>query len=309
MNARAEANARLEGRFDARVLEPSPPAVNVAPWFADDPVGEGPENSGLRVVSPVATGDLRWEDLADGDTPLADWCAARWLAAHRPLPTPPPSLADTRRSLHRLAELVISPARQQANGKIGLRYTRGGFGTPFFGADRQIRVEGTELVVQDLAGERRARLESVSDAAAFSGLRDPPPEVRTDRSPLHIDPEATTVLGAWFGFAASVLEELRAETSGSSRVQLWPEHFDLSVELGSDSAGARASYGFSPGDEAHPEPYVYVAPWTAPREGPLWRASAFAGAELPYRTLIASDQQRLTALDFLRARRRDLTGA
>ena len=38
VDARKEAFDRVGGRFDVRVLEPSPPAVDVAPWFADDPV-------------------------------------------------------------------------------------------------------------------------------------------------------------------------------------------------------------------------------------------------------------------------------
>src|SRR5690242_15622728 len=41
VNPRVEAFERLGGRYEVRVLEPSPPAVNSAPWYADDPVARG----------------------------------------------------------------------------------------------------------------------------------------------------------------------------------------------------------------------------------------------------------------------------
>ena len=143
MNARAEAYERLEGRYETRVLEPSPPAVADGPWFADDPVARGEVPAGRSVVSPVGSGDVRWDELAATDAALAEWCADRWLGAYRRLGPAPPRLVTTRVALHRVAEQVVSPARRKANGKIGLRYTRGGFGTPFFGADVQVRVRGT----------------------------------------------------------------------------------------------------------------------------------------------------------------------
>ncbi len=88
-----------------------------------------------------------------------------------------------------------------------------------------------------------------------------------------------------------MLEELLADADPSlspTPVQLWPEHFDLSIELGDQEAGRRATYGASPGDEEHPEPYLYVATWNPPPEGPLWNATAFTGAELAYAELIAA---------------------
>ena len=67
MNARAEAYERLEGCYETRVLEPSPPAIASGPWFADDPAARGEVPPGRSVVSPVGTGDLRWDDLASTD--------------------------------------------------------------------------------------------------------------------------------------------------------------------------------------------------------------------------------------------------
>ena len=281
-----EAHERLAGRYDVRVLEPSPPAVNEEPWFADDPTARGDSLHGREIVSPVTTGDLLWDDLAAGNEALGEWCAARWLGAYRRLEPAPDELVATRLALHRVAEDVMTPARQAANGKIALRYVAGGFGTPFFGDDTQLRVEGTELVTQSSAGESREPIDGVDEAAS-------------------------RFLGDWYGFGASVLEQLRAEAVSEhepSRVQLWTEHFDLAVELGAEAAGARAGFGASPGDEAHPEPYLYVVPWESERaSGEGWNAAGFAGAELPYAELLTATDQRATALEFFRARLRALT--
>jgi hypothetical protein len=296
-NPRAEASARAGGRYDARVLEPSPPAVAEPPWFADDPIGRDVPRGELPLLLPFSsdavaanpTGssetprrDVSWDQLCADDRELASWCAERWLGAWRTLPSVPPGLVQTRETLHALAEQVISPARDRANGKIGLRYTCRGFGTPFFGDERQLRVEGDRLIEQH--------------------------GPRSHSRALEVDAAAADFLGDWYGFATSVLEQLRAdvgEDAEPSRVQLWPEHFDVSVELGAEQAGKRAGYGASPGDEQHPEPYLYVTPWAELPDGELWQATAFRGAELPYAALLQAPsgaEQRELALGFFGAR-------
>jgi hypothetical protein len=245
---------------DARVLEPSPPAVTEPPWFADDPTEGRP---------------LDWSAYeVDGG-----WREERWLGPFGRLVELPADFAATRLALHHLAEHTISPARAAANGKIGLRWTLGGFGTPFFGADEQLRVERGALIHQ--RGKRATR------AAPRDG----------------VGPAAATALGEYFGLATSVLEALRARHGHlePSRVQLWPEHFDISLELGSASDGRRAAHGASPGDAEHPEPYLYVIPWGSTPSGPRWQARGFAGAELGYAELLAAEDQRGFALEFLRA--------
>jgi hypothetical protein len=287
------------------VLEPSPPAVNDEPWFADDPVAVDDVPEGRQLVSPVTNGDLLWRELADADPSLADWCAERWLGPYKRLGPAPSELAVTRTALHRVAERVISPTRARANGKIALRWTRGGFGTPYFGADAQVRVDGTELVVATPDGEQRHPLTTVRDAATAIGFDLAGVDEEHAAAALAIDAAASRFLGDWFGFATSVLEQLRAESPGEwepSRVQLWPEHFDVAVEIGSEPADQRAALGGSPGDETHAEPYLYVAPWGACPEGELWQASGFPGAELAYSDLLAAPDQRTAALEFFRAR-------
>jgi hypothetical protein len=278
--------------------------VDQEPWFADDPVARNGA-AGRPLVSPVPTGDVLWDELARDDAELAAWCADRWLGAWKQLGPAPAALVETRLALHRVAEHVIAPTRQRANGKIGLRYTHRGFGTPFFGRDAQIRVVGDELCVQ--VGERAdsAPITTLKNAAEFVGFELTRTDEEMDRSPLAVDREAALYLGDWFGFAFSVLEELRAtvpESAEPSRVQIWPEHFDAALELGSEEGGTRAAYGCSPGDETHPEPYLYVAPWTARPTGELWRATGFAGAECSLAQIRSAGDQRAEALEFFRSR-------
>jgi hypothetical protein len=102
---------------------------------------------------------------------------------------------------------------------------------------------------------------------------------------LVIDPLAARSVGSWFGFCASLLEQMRAdatEADAAARVQLWPEHFDLAVDLG--PPGRRANYGGSPGDEAHPEPYLYVGLHDGGRDGSFWNEPF--GASLSYQSIL-----------------------
>jgi hypothetical protein len=284
-NARAEAEDILGGDYEARVLEPSPPAVTDKP-YCDDPVFPGEVPEGRRLVSPVRQhGDLSWDEIAEAQPDLAPWCAERWLGAWKALEALPAGFADTRKALHKVAEAVVAPARQPPD-EISLRYTRGGFGTPFFeedGADCQVRVEHGELVRQKRKEETREPLPDVDIAAA-------------------------TALGDLYGFACSVLEELRAEQvdGDPSLVRLWPEHFDMAFELGSEKEGKRANFGASPGDADHDEPYLYVGPWNAEVSGELWNAASFNGAELGYSELLGANGQRRSALDFMSERYRAL---
>ena len=162
-------------------------------------------------------------------------------------------------------------------------------------------MEGTELVHSRGDDERRAPLTTLRAAAELAGV---PGE--GDETPLTVDAAASVALGRWYGFCCSVLEELRVGATDPSRVQLWPEHFDLALEAGSERSGARAGCGGSPGDEEHAEPYLYVAPWSARIDGERWNATAFPGAELTYVELLAADDQRGLALDFFRSRLAEL---
>lgn len=310
-NPRAEASDQLGAGRIGLVLEPSPPAVRNEPWFADDPLFV--EADGAVVVSPAVVGEGSWEEAIRGDVPLASFAREHWLASLKPLGEAPTSLAATRTALTALAFYVLAPARQQANGKIGLRWTKGGFGTPFFGDDRQVRVEGDLLVVQVGDAVVAEPITTLRAAGQLVGVtpgapsdiefHDAPAAVDADE-PLAVDPAAVAFLDDWFGFATLVLTKLH-QSAGSpddTRVQLWPEHFDPAIELGDADSDARASYGASPGDDTIPVPYLYVSPWSA-KQGELWNAP-FGGAALTLDALRAAADPIDAALSFFDEARR-----
>jgi hypothetical protein len=315
VNARREATERLDHRYDARVLEPSPPAVISEPVLADDPLAPDEHPTGRPLVlplSPRTTDALTWLELAAADADLAAWCAPRWLGPWPQLPAPPATLATTRDSLHAVAERILAPARHRASGKIGLRYTRGGFGTPFFrvprGVDTQLRVSDGVLVRQVGEDETPHSLTTLRDAAAVAGVApdattgvyDPTTSIRPGDA-LNVDPEAARFFGEWFGFAASVLEQLRAEATPPdqpSRLQLWPEHFDLAIELGPEQS--RGTFGCSPGDAAHAEPYLYASHWHDVAPDQFWNDAGGSYASLPLSTFQSAPDHREAALEFFR---------
>ena len=276
-NARAEAIA-LTDADTAWVYEPSPPAIDVDP-FADDPVA---------VDNP-----LDWSSWLAANPGHESWAAARMVGGDRSLGAVPANLVATRVALHRLATYVIAPARHAVNGKFGLRSTLGGFGTPFFGDDRQIRVVGDRLVDQVGDTARSTPITTLRAAAEFLDVNiDPDTAAEHDSPPvgdidedLAIDVEASLFLGRWFAMAFAALEAVRADANSvdPSRPQLWPGHFDPAIEVGDEDH--RGSYGASPGDDAIAEPYLYVSVWWADRIGlntddERWNAPSFPGALL-----------------------------
>jgi hypothetical protein len=170
------------------------------------------------------------------------------------------------------------------------------------------------LLVQRGEQELREPITTLGAAAAFVGVEPGAPadvyRPATSMEPgttLHVDADAGSFLGEWYGFSASVLEQLRAEASprdAPSRVQLRPEHFDLAFESGDESSRERAGYGASPGDDAHSEPYLYVVPWAGTSGDEIWNDPHFPGASLAYRNLLEAQDQRQAALRFLRACKR-----
>jgi hypothetical protein len=174
----------------------------------------------------------------------------------------PAMFAATREGLHRLACFVIAPARKVRDGRIGLRSTGDGFGTPPFENGTRIEVRGRELVV----GHRSAPITTLRDAAAIvdvvlsgdPGVGADLPAFEPDAD-LAVDDAASRALGAWFAFAEAAIERIDRAGATVSDAQLWPEHFDLAatVQL---PRGSQVNVGFSPGDTHCDEPYVYVGP-------------------------------------------------
>ena len=113
-----------------------------------------------------------------------------------------------------------------------------------------------------------------------------------------VDPAAAHALGEWFAFGQRVLGAWRGAYAKETptEIQLWPEHFDLGLDLGPDDG--RANYGALPGDDAHPLPYLYVGAWNSD-DDPFWNAGTFA--RLGYPALAAAVDPDAAALDFFAA--------
>ena len=304
----AEAAELVGPDLTVRVLEPSPPAVHEGPFFADDPAVAG--TSDQPIVTPTSGGDRTWDDLIAERPELTDFARERWLGGRGRLPEVPADYPVIRDAYHRLAYGVVAEARRVANTKFGLRYTRGGFGTPFFGDDEQVRVEGTQLIHQKAGYADAIEITTLQAAADFLGV-EPGTEAAEHDSPelgdldadLGVTAEVGAFLGAWFGLAWAVIEELRL-TPGAhdvERTQLWPGHFDPAIAMGDAEVDGRATYGMSPGDHNHDEPYLYVGAWgDVDRDDPYWNETTFNGASMSFAELMEADDPYVAALMFFR---------
>jgi hypothetical protein len=204
----------------------------------------------------------------------------------------PPTFVTTRESLHALACYVLGPARKARTGRIGLRPTGEGFGTPPFEDGSRIAVRGDRLLVDP---GNAVPITTLRDAAGIVGVElSADPGVGRDLPPfqpdvaLEVDERASLALGEWYAFGAEVLAGLRdrhGERHTVSEAQLWPEHFDLALSL-DDGDGRRANIGASPGDAFSTLPYFYVGPWDmAGLVDPFWNAPF--GAVLAHEALVA----------------------
>lgn len=227
-------------------------------------------------------------------------------------------------TLHRIGVHVVARARQQATGRFSLRVTPGGFGTPEFGDDaRRVRIAGDVLVVEsDAQGSAAMNARPIGgmtlrDLAALAAVDlDAPLDVGHDTpqlgdvdEPLALDRESADEIARWLALVAGVLDRLVAGAparSAPTLVRLWPEHFDVAVDLEA-APGVRVNVGGSPGDSYSSEPYLYVGPWTddRPGDGAYWNAPF--GAALRRSQLEAEDPG-ASALAFLRAGLRRLAG-
>jgi hypothetical protein len=223
----------------------------------------------------------------------------------------PQGVSSTRDRLHQLAYFALAPARFRATGKMGLRATPDGFGTPEFEGS-VLRLHGVSLM-HESGEEVKTELVTTLNRACeffdipyavdwFTDFGDPLSPFDADED-LALDSEATAFIADWFDFGFRTLTELSGHGSSGDDVsepQLWPEHFDPAIEMGSEERGQRASYGASPGDHAHELPYVYVSAWgDIDRSDHYWNDSAFNGASLGYLELLASDDPKTTAIDFM----------
>jgi hypothetical protein len=122
---------------------------------------------------------------------------------------------------------------------------------------------------------------------------------------------ALVELEAWFENASGVLDGLVATDTSATAVRCWPHHFDIATLLVLDpeigpAEGRSVGVGFSPGDEATPQPYWYVTPYPDPGTydlpdlpGGYWNTEGWFGAVLPGTAVVAAgsaaEQASLTA--------------
>jgi len=193
----------------------------------------------------------------------------------------------TRRELQRLATHVLARGRADHGGRFGLRATPSGIGTPPFGpVDTVLRLSGTVLIREHQTGDG-APAETIdltgrtlAGAAGFAGVDlastfdagHDAPLLGDPDAPLVLDPDAAVAVLSWFAIGARVLDAVLPQLSVPTAAQVWPEHFDLGLAAATGSGGV--TIGASPGDDAVPEPYVYLAPWEAGRPGDprFWNA-------------------------------------
>jgi hypothetical protein len=216
----------------------------------------------------------------------------------------PATFVATRGALHAVAEQIVAPARAAATGdQFSLVAAVGGFGTPRLPGGGCVRVDGLELVVEGGDGEeKRAPLTSLKESAAGVGL----PDAGLAEASLELDSASAVVLAAAYQLGDSVLRAFFAEAlppAEATENQLWPEHFDIAIEHGNEQNGERATYGLSPGDADHAEPYFYVAPWVPPSDPTNWTAVGFTGAELGWAELLSAEDPHSIALNFFRTYR------
>jgi hypothetical protein len=221
----------------------------------------------------------------------------------------PSNLVTTRDALHQLAYFALAPARYRETGRLGLRPSAGGFMTPEF-EEKVARVEGDLLILEEQSGVATRTITNIGDACGFLGIpydpdwfvefRDPLPPADPGK-PLEVDAGVTRQIGDLFLFGARVLRtlgEMADPGDEATEIQLWPEHFDLATELGDEEK--RASYGLSPGDVAHPEPYLYVSAWgEIDRSNPYWNDPHFNGSSRTYQEIASAPDASVAAVDFL----------
>lgn len=226
--------------------------------------------------------------------------------------SPPPSFVATREALRALACYAISPARKARTGRIGLRPAGDGFATPPFDDGTRISVRGDRLAIEPGADVAITTLRAAAD---FLGIDlSPDPGVGHDLpaftpdAELAVDATASRWLGAWYAFGAGQLDRLatRLANGSVSEAQLWPEHFDVAVVI--ELTGGTVNVGFSPGDAANPEPYVYVGPHDVSRlDGDYWNAPF--GATLGHHELRRAADPETATTAFIDHGLRLLTGS
>ena len=235
----------------------------------------------------------------------------------------PDDWPDQRDALHLVAAHVLANAQKQMNGHFALMPLPGGFGTPQYGPDRlRLRVAGGSLFVERVDGERDGEAAATTETVPIAGssirqlcalaevepdpdlwIGEDTPDLGDPDAPIALDSITSTLVGDWFALGQRAMDAAVASLpdARSTVARLWPEHFDVGLDLAVDAArkpGTRCNLGAAAGDSFHPEPYLYVGPWDSARPGPESFWNAPFGATLGFGDLDVSENPLQAAGEF-----------
>jgi hypothetical protein len=201
-------------------------------------------------------------------------------------------LSATRDALRAITTHVMVRAMQPSTDRISLRPAPGGWATPTFGAERRRLRIANGVLFDERDGNDGARVRAIGISGATMGelaafaevdladvvwVGDDTPPLGDVAAPIELDPAAMAMMADCYDVTARALDRLVVEWpawASPSVPQLWPEHFDLAIDIAvaadigaGDAASRRANVGGSPGDGYHDGPYLYVGPWTSDRPG------------------------------------------
>jgi hypothetical protein len=120
-------------------------------------------------------------------------------------------------------------------------------------------------------------------------------------APFEPDAASLNEFAAWYGNTESALRDVFGDVAEAAAIRCWPHHFDLATLLTypaaePDGEAAYVGIGFSPGDDAIPDPYYYVngSPFPAPEKLPElagpgeWHTEGWVGAVLRAGEIVSS---------------------
>lgn len=129
--------------------------------------------------------------------------------------------------------------------------------------------------------------------------------------------DALGELAAWFANAEFLLVRVQRQMIGRNLaaldVRCWPHHFDLATLISFPMRNANLTgyvgAGLSPGDKYYDEPYFYVSVYPKPDGAALprlptlghWHTHEFTAAVAPAHRIVAANNQKAAAEDFLKA--------
>jgi hypothetical protein len=183
-------------------------------------------------------------------------------------------LATTRRSLHAVAEHILAGPQHRPAGTVRLAVTADGFGTVALTGDpSRLEVRGTTLVGSRPGGRIEVPLAgTIAELAKAVGVEPGAPEgVYDDGSGadastrVEVDAAAAAVILRALAMGDAALRDLavRHRADDPPTPVLWPEHFDVGIDLD------EVNFGVSPGDGLIGEPYAYIGPRQR-RVGAFW---------------------------------------